>query len=190
MAGDTKTFRERVPTAKTFMFNSIPKKATKTRTRFKLGVFMRLKENKAGRAKNPKISIGRGSAMQTFKGSLIMDDRGRSTIDSVDSSEDSFPPKAFRAGRREKESASSVKNMPMFPFSTAILLGRASIGTMRQCTMTLKKRKKIGIPILHSIVRAKKFDGFGKLGVDHLGKSIIKGFKFRPSFHEKNPSKP
>ena len=100
MAGDTKTFRERVPTAKAFMFNSIPKKATKTRTRFKLGVFMRLKENKAGRAKNPKISIWRGSAMQTFKGSLIMDDRGRNTIDSVDSSEGSFPPKVFRAGRR------------------------------------------------------------------------------------------
>ena len=43
MAGDTKTFRERIPTAKTFMFNSIPKKATKTRARFKLGVFMGLK---------------------------------------------------------------------------------------------------------------------------------------------------
>ena len=81
--------------------------------------------------------------MQTVKGSLIMDDRGRSTIDSVDSSEGSFPPKVFRAGRREKESASSVKNIPMFPFSTAILLGRAGTRTMRQGTMTLKKRKEI-----------------------------------------------
>ena len=143
MSGDTKTFRERIPTAKAFMFNSIPKKATKTRTRFKFGVFVRLKENKAGRAKNPKITIWRGSAKQTFKRSLIMDDRGRSTIDSVDSSEGSFPPKVFRARRREKESTSSVKNMPMFPFSTAILLGRASTGTMRQCAMTLKKRKEI-----------------------------------------------
>ena len=100
MAGDTKTFRERVPTAKTFMFNSIPKKATKTRTRFKLGAFMRLKKNKAGRAKNPKIGVRRGSAMQTFKRSLIIDDRGRSTVDSVNSSEGSFTPKVFRAGIR------------------------------------------------------------------------------------------
>ncbi|GMP73632.1 hypothetical protein CsSME_00031331 [Camellia sinensis var. sinensis] len=127
--------------------------------------------------------------MQTFKGSLIICDRGRSTIDSVYSSKGSFPPKVFRAGRRE-ESASSVKNMPMFPFSTTILLGRASTGTMRLCTMTLKKGKEIGIPIFHSIVRVKKFDGFGKLGGDHFGKSIIKVFKFRSSFHEKKPTKP
>ena len=57
MARDTKTFRERNPTTKTFMFNSIPKKATKTRTRFKLGVFMGLKQNKASKAKNPKIGV-------------------------------------------------------------------------------------------------------------------------------------
>ena len=43
LSGDTKTFRERIPTAKAFMFNAIPKKATKTRARFKLGVFMGLK---------------------------------------------------------------------------------------------------------------------------------------------------
>ena len=128
--------------------------------------------------------------MQTFKGSLIMEDRGRSTVDSVNSSEGSFPPKVFRAGRREKKGASSVKNMPMFPFSTSSLLGRASIGTMRLSTMTLKKGKEIGIPIFHSIVRAKFFNGFGKLGVDHFGKAIMKMFKFRPSFHEKNPGKP
>ena len=81
--------------------------------------------------------------MQTVKGSLIMDDRGRSTVDSVNSSEGSFSPKVFRTGRREKESASSVKNMPMFPFSATILLGRASTGTMRQCTKMLKKGKEI-----------------------------------------------
>ncbi|GMP26458.1 hypothetical protein CsSME_00033166 [Camellia sinensis var. sinensis] len=119
-----------------------------------------------------------------------MDDRRRSTVDSVNSSEGSFPPKVFRAGRREKKGASSVKNMSMFPFSTAILLGRASTRTMRQCTMMLKKGKEIRIPIFHSIVRAKNFDGFGELGVNHLGKSIINVFKFRPSFHEKKPSKP
>ncbi|XP_028092765.1 DNA repair protein recA homolog 3, mitochondrial-like [Camellia sinensis] len=44
---------------------------------------MRLKKNKAGRAKNPEIGVRRRSAMQMFKGSLIKDDRGRSTVDSV-----------------------------------------------------------------------------------------------------------
>mgnify|MGYP003702959085 CR=1 FL=1 len=40
---NTKKFGDRISATIPFMFNIIPKKATKTRARFKLGVFMGLK---------------------------------------------------------------------------------------------------------------------------------------------------
>lgn len=71
-----------------------------------------------------------------------MDDRSGNTINSIHCSKCSFPPKVFRTGRKKNESSNSVENMPMFLFSTTILLGRASIGTMRLSSMTLKKKRR------------------------------------------------
>ena len=58
--------------------------------------------------------------MQTLIRSVIMNDRGRDTIDSVSSSKSCLSPKMFRTRGRQKKSASSVENMPMFLFSTSI----------------------------------------------------------------------
>ena len=140
------------------MFDLIPEKGTKTRTRFKFGVFMRLKEDKTYRPKNSKMCVWRASAMQMFKGSLIMDDKSGNTINSIHSSKYNFLLKVFKTGRRENESSSSVENIPMFLFSMSILLGHASTRMMRLSSMTLKKRVKIQIPKHHSIVRAKFFN--------------------------------
>ncbi|GMP48928.1 hypothetical protein CsSME_00016104 [Camellia sinensis var. sinensis] len=171
------------------MFNTIPQEATKAGTGFKFGTFMRLENNKTGRAKNPKVGVRGTGAMQTLIGSVIMNHRYRDTIDSVSSNESCFSPKIFRTRGREKEGSSTVENMPMFPFSTSILLRRTWTGTMRLSTMTLKEGKKVKIFIFHGIVGAKKLNSLRKLGFNHCSKIVIKLFELRAIFHKKQPCK-
>ncbi|GMP45833.1 hypothetical protein CsSME_00014211 [Camellia sinensis var. sinensis] len=150
---------------------------------------MRLEKNKTGRSKNPKVGVRGTGAMQTLIRSVIMNDRRRDTIYSVSSSESCLSPKMFQTRGRQKESSSSVKDMAMFPFSTAILLRRTGTGTMRLSTMTLKKGKKVKIFIFHGIVGAKKLNIFRKLCFNHCSKIVIKLFELRAFFHKKQPCK-
>ena len=189
MTRDTKSLGERIPTTIPFMFNTIAQEATKAGTRFKFGTFMRLEKNKTGRAKDPKVGVRGTGAMQTLIRSVIMKDRCRDTIDSVSSSESRFPPKMFRTRGRLMKSASSVEKMPMFPFSTSVLLRRAGTGSMRLSTMTLKEGKKVKIFIFHSIVGTKKLNSFRKLCFNHCRKIVIKLFELRSIFHKKQPCK-
>ena len=57
--GDTKTMRDRIITPIPFLSFAITKKTTKSRSRLKFVVFMRLKKNKTSRSKRSKVMIVR-----------------------------------------------------------------------------------------------------------------------------------
>jgi hypothetical protein len=71
MAGDAKAMSNRIITSISFLSFAITKEATKTRTRLKFVVFMRLKKNETGIAKGSKMLIVRWRSKKTLIRSLI-----------------------------------------------------------------------------------------------------------------------
>ena len=57
---NTKTMRDRIITPIPFLSFAITKKTTKSRSRLKFVVLMRLKKNKTSRSKRAKVMIVRG----------------------------------------------------------------------------------------------------------------------------------
>ena len=59
IVGDTKTMRDRIITLIPFLIFAITKETTKSRSRLKFVVLMRLKKNETGRSKGVKVMIVR-----------------------------------------------------------------------------------------------------------------------------------
>ena len=57
---NTKTMRDRIITPIPFLSFPITKEITKSRSRFKFVVFMRLKKNETSRSKGAKVMVVRG----------------------------------------------------------------------------------------------------------------------------------
>ena len=57
---NTKTMRDRIITSIPFLSFAITKETTKSRSRLKFVVFMRLKKNETSRSKGAKVMIVRG----------------------------------------------------------------------------------------------------------------------------------
>ena len=122
MAGDAKVMSNKIITSISFLSFSITKEATKTRTRLKFVVFMRLKKNETSRAKGSEMLIVRWRSKKTLIRSLIRNDWAWNTIDDIGSSENSFSPKGYKNFGRQEESTNSVKDVLKFSFSSFVLL--------------------------------------------------------------------
>lgn len=88
--------RDRIITPIPFLSFAITKETTKSRSRLKFVVFMRLKKNETSRSKRSKVMIVRRWPKETLIRSLIMDDRTWNTINRINSIKSSFTPKRGR----------------------------------------------------------------------------------------------
>ena len=115
-----KMMRDRIITLIPFLSFFITKETTKSRSRFKFVVLMRLKKNETRRSKRVKVMIVRGWPKKTLIRSLIINDSAWNAINSMNNMKSSFTLKWGRKFGRKKKSTNSVKNMTKFSFGLTI----------------------------------------------------------------------
>ena len=119
---DTKTVRDRIITPVPLSSFTITKKIAKPRLRLKSVMLMWLKKNETGRTKGTKVLIFWRWPKKALIWSLILDDRIRNAINSMNNMKSGFVPKRSKNFGRKKESTNNVKNMTKFSFGPTILL--------------------------------------------------------------------
>ena len=122
IARDMKTVRNRIITLKPLLSCTITKKTAKPRLRLKSIMLMWLKKNEIGRTKGVKVLIFWKWPKKALIWSLILDDKTRNAINSMNNMKSGFIPKRSKNFGREEKSTNNVKNMTKFSFGSAILL--------------------------------------------------------------------
>jgi hypothetical protein len=122
MAGDAKAMSVKIITSISLLSFAITKEATKVRMRLYFVVFMRLKKNEIGRAKESKMLIVMWRSKKALIRSLIRNGWAWNMIDGMGSSENSFSLKGYRNFGRQEESTNSVKDVSKFSFGSSVLL--------------------------------------------------------------------
>ena len=84
------------------------------------------------------MGIPRRTREQTLVRTTTLKESGRLKIDKIDSGGDSLSPKMWRNVRGKEKSTSSLNDMAMLPFRSAILGMNTGAGELRKCTMRSK----------------------------------------------------
>ena len=94
--------RNRIITPIPLLSFAIAKETTKSRSRLKFVVLMRLKKNEISRSEGAKVMIVRGQPKKALIWSLIVDDSARNAINSMNSMKSNFTPKWARTLAKRK----------------------------------------------------------------------------------------
>ena len=122
IAEDTKTMRDRIITPIPLLSFSIAKKTIKSWPSLKFVMLKWLKKNETNRTEGANVVIVWRWSKKTLIWSLILDDKTRNAINSMNNMKSSFTLKRSKNFDREKKSTNNVKNMTKFAFNSTILL--------------------------------------------------------------------